>query len=649
MREIPLFLRRRRKHIALVTVVLLLLSVFYYLRSYYLLAGFPSLVITFLLCGIGVAKFFKRVLPYKDIVSYLTHALILGSLSSTIVLLFLGMLGMNYSNQALLVFFIMFSALNVIYFLVPTKGEDDSQLFRLPKVGVSEIFWLVLILIMFFFLFSLAIERYFPNWDSFTFWAVDAKYIYQNRSLRDSTFDIISNFSYSSLYPLNLFLSYVFFGGIYEQFSSLITVFYAFLSFLLLFDRISVVKSKVVKSLAYLSILVVLHAFLSAQNIIVSQYADVFVAFVVLFYSIVLLSPISEEDYFKRVLLLSFSSLLPYLTKSPYMIFTVLLFILWFLYDLPFLKKVSLKSFINWRFLVSFSAIVVFCLVLYFYQSQFGSSSMFPSVNVTTFILSDYVEYFFDLVKFVSSNYPFIFLLFGALALAFLQKLFEDRRYFFIAILFIILISINIFRYLVGLLSLSSMSLLRYLSISFFLIPLLLSNLSMPGEKRKYTDSMVTLLLFLFGNFLVLLVFFSYKLDFQLDPHTGRYQDFRFQEEYYDFAEEVKSKIRPEAKVMIIARVNNNLIGNNAAVPLFVRYYLSENSTGNRYMLPPEEIGSPIKEFHPDYLLLYEYDNFWENCKDVFTDGKSYLVPRRDFFITKNSCLVLGNVIEINP
>jgi hypothetical protein len=111
----------------------------------------------------------------------------------------------------------------------------------------------------------------------------------------------------------------------------------------------------------------------------------------------------------------------------------------------------------------------------------------------------------------------------------------------------------------------------------------------------------------------------------------------------------VKSKIRPEAKVMIIARVNNNLIGNNAAVPLFVRYYLSENSTGNRYMLPPEEIGSPIKEFHPDYLLLYEYDNFWENCKDVFTDGKSYLVPRRDFFITKNSCLVLGNVIEINP
>lgn len=650
MKDIILKIKNRRKHIALVSFMVILFIIFSLLRFKSFLANFPILILTFLFSGIGLAKFLKRTLSYKNTVTYLTYSLILGSLTTILVLLFLGMCGVEYTDQFLLIFFICFSVLNVTYFLIPKKDSEDLEIFKFPHLRIIDVVWLLLISLMFFFLFSLSVERYFPNWDSFTFWAVDAKYIYQNRILRDSNFDVINDFSYSSFYPLNIFLSYVFFGGIYEQFSSLITLYYAFLSFLLLSTKILVIKSNIVKSLSFLSVIVVLHAFLSVQNIIVSQYADVFSAFVVLFYSIVLTSPTSEKYYYQRFLLLFFSSLILYLTKSPYKILTILLLFIWLIYDLRFLRSKFLKLVTNWRFLVSLCFVGIFCGSLYLYQIQFRLPSILNSLSAMSkeLILADSIKYSFHVIKFLSGNLPFIFLISGILPFLFLERSFKDKRFIFIGIIFLALISINIFRYILLLLDLGSMSLLRYVSISFFLIPLLITKAKLVKMNTLFKDIVITLILLIMGVYVLLLVFFFNNLDFKLDAHSGRYQDFQFQESSYKIAERVLLTVEREDKVLITDKVNSG-VGNMAIPGIYIRYYLFDNSIGGQYSSSIENFPNFVNKTDPDYLLIVGYDDYWKDCNNFLETDKTYLIPIDKFIYDNESCPIEEGSYELNP
>lgn len=627
-------------------IVLLAIPVLLFLLSLILSKSFPllriiSLFLVFLISGMGWAKFFKETFKYENQLDFVINSLVLGTLLSVFLLLMLGMVGVVYTDTFLIVYFSVLSATSLLYTIFSKKDNDLEMAFD-KRIQLLDILWIAVFLLLFYLLVQICLEQYFPNWDSFTLWAVDARYLFENMRIRDATFDLLNNFSYSSLYPMYSFLIYKVLGSIHEQFASIITVYFSFLSCLLVFKRIYKQPSKRLKSFQYLFLLLIPIILLSIQNLIVTLYSDVFCSFLVLLFIVVLLKPKTTEDgYYKRLFLLPVIAISLYLAKSPYMIITVFLLLIFALYDIEYWIK-------NFQQLKKKYSIVLVILVLslfFFiplkYISQFQDISVAEVTSKVTRIasLKEYALYLESVIELVLGDAPYILFLYMAFfcSLAFGSFKVSRRTKYLLAVLVLGTLFIPLAFYVIKLRSLTSRSLLRYMGMSFFACSYALTYIRIRNSEKEGVLYNIVFILFtlLSGLFLLSQVYFKYNLDFKLEPHSGRYQDFRWQKDYYKIAETVKSHIPKDAKVLIVDEVNTQL-GNMRIPAIFVRYYLFKTSAGGQYTAPKEKISTTIKESNADYILILEYDGYWPECLDLSPKG-TYLIKKENLNFS-NAC-----------
>lgn len=641
----------RTPYTVVLLILLVLFLIFLLLTTKHPVFGVAQLVVLLVLSGLGVTKLLRNQLGYQDILSYMTNSLVFGSICVPFVLFILGLFGFHYTTGNIFIFFTILIALNILYVFF-TKNEED----RLPyikwenKKNWIDIFGLVLILIFFFLLVQICLEQYTPMWDSFTFWGVDAKYIFENRVLRTVEFDLLSSVSYSSYYPLLLFLSYLFMGGIFEQFSSLITVLFSFLAFLIIFNQVrnsSTVKNK---TLVYTSSIFALASFLFAQNIVLTQYADVFSSFLVLLFVIILLKgEIDVTSYYKRLLILLFICLVFYLIKYTYFTIALQLFIIWLFYDLTNLKKRVIEIMRDFKFWLVV-AVFVCCIVLSNnYLTLFKEVGNYGSlVNIAPHTLQDYLLYVFDLFKYLLNNLPLGSALFGLLITVFLFSFPRGKKvlFAFFSIVFVTLLPIG-FYILNFSQDFASMSLLRYVSIGFFSIPFFMSIVDTHSnvDNRLRIDYLSVVSMFIICSSLLFVVGHRYSLNLKITPNDGKYctaipKYCGIGEQAYKIAGKNGRILLMDSQDELSGRITNM---NNPGI--FVRYYLAENSVGRAYNTSEKQINELIDRFKPDYLLLLEYDGYFKGCNHTLELGKSYLIELREgqTFLEENKCFIEKN------
>ncbi|MGI6443882.1 MAG: hypothetical protein ACOX06_02645 [Candidatus Dojkabacteria bacterium] len=627
-------------------ILLLAIPVLLFLLSLILSKHFPlvriiSLILVFLFSGMGFAKFFKETFKYENQLDFVINSLVLGTFLSVFFLLMLGMIGVVYTDTFLIIFFSSLSVTSLLYTILSKKDSDLEKFFD-KRIQLLDILWALLFLLLFYLLTQICLEQFFPNWDSFTFWAIDAKYLFENMQLRDVSFNLLREVSYSSFYSFYFLLIYKVLGGIYEQFASIITVYFALLSCLLVFKRIYKQPSKRLKSFQYLFLLLVPIIFLSIQNIIVTLYVDIFCSFLVLLFTVVLLqSRVTVDEYYKRLFLLSVIATGLYLAKSPYMVVTIFLLLVFILYDI----KYWIKNFQQLKKQYGIVLVILLLGLLFAIQqkhlSQFNVAGIMETTSKLIRIasLKDYSVYIESVLKFIMENAPYIFFLYVAFfcSLAFGFFKVSRKTKYFLAILVLGTLFIPLFFYVIRLGGLTSKSLLRYMGISFFACSYAFTYMRIRSSKNKEIlyNTLFILFTILAGLFLLSQIYLKYNLNFKFEPHSGRYKDSKWQEGFYKIAEKAESYLPRGSKVLIVDEVGAQL-GNMAIPAIYVRYYMSNSSVGGQYTTPIEVISKTIEESAADYILVLGYDGYWSKCSSL-SIGETYLIKKEDLNFS-NAC-----------
>ncbi len=616
-----------------IPVLLFLLSLI--LSEYFPLVRIISLFLVFLISGMGFAKFFKETFKYDNQLDFIINSLVLGTFLSVLLLLILGVFGVVYTDTFLIVFFSVLSVVSLLYTIFSKKDSDLEKIFD-KRFQLLDVLWGSLFLLLFYFLIQICLEQFFPSWDSFTFWAVDAKYLFENLQLRDVSFNLLGEVSYSSFYPLYSFLVYKVLGGIYEQFASIITVFFSFLSCLLVFKRVYKQPSKKLKSFLYLFLLIVPIIFLSIQSVIVTLYSDVLCSFLVLLFAVVLLqSEVRVEVYYKRLLLLPVIAISLFLAKSPYGVVTAFLLLVFFLYDIRY----WIKNFQALKKQYKIVLVLLFLLFFFFvqqkYLSQFKDTNIVETTSEAIRIasLKEYALYVESVIKFILGDAPYILFLLIVFFCSLAFGSFEASRKnkYFLAILVLGTLFIPLFFYVIRLGSLTSRSLLRYMGMSFFTCSYALTYMRIKSSEKDGRLYNILFILFtlLSGLFLLSQTYLRYNLNLKLEPHSGRYQDSRWQKGYSSIAKKVESYLpSKDAKVLIIDEGNMRL-GNKGIPAIYVRYYMSNFSTGGQYSVSIEAISKTIEESATNYILILGYDGYWSECSNL-SKGETYLIRKDD-------------------
>lgn len=640
------FIKSKSRIFILLTIILVLLVTSFLLSKQFYIFGFSTLVILFTLSGLGFAKFLKNQLAFKDIVGYLTNALIFGIIANIIGLQISGLLGIEFSNVFLIYFWAFLALINIIYCLYSPYKDIDYQLPVISRKNGIDFIWFVLIMGFFFIIAQICLEHFIPNWDSFTFWGVDAKYLYENRTLRDSSFARLYDLPYSSVYPSLFFLTYVLLGGIYEQFASLISVLFAFLSFMLLFNRFRYQDNTLIKNISYLSIVFILTTFLTLQSILVSMYSEVFCSFLVLLFTLVLTrKKIEIDDYYKRFIILANLSFSFYLVKTPYFSITIPLIAIWLISDVIYFRKDILKVLKDREFILAtvFQGIFFYSMWRYISSLTFGTYATYLTQNIGA--IRDYVAYIFTLLSHIAENIPLILMLYGVFAMYFLVFLFKNRKVFLSSFVFVVVtfIPMGIFMYMLSN-DFMSKSLIRYISLGFFVLPYIFMSVKQ-NNFEKIQGVFSTLLTFSIAILCMYFIFFSYGLNLKIDLSSGSYIDAMPQ--HYYLAEKVKSFVGDEI-VTIVDETDEGSIGDVGVPSIYVKYYLFYNNSRSSYRVPVESFYQFYKEYDSDYLLILQYDGYWEECNNILKINSSYLVRKDNIdFDSGSSCPFESVLIEI--
>lgn len=579
--------------------------------------------------GIGFVAFFRKSLPIRNIITFFVYASFLGLFLNTSVIFLFGSLGVKLDNSFYFLYIICASIINLYLFIKNISEAEVSEYFRILDLDLLDFLWSAIFFIFIFVLINIGLEHYFPNWDSFTYWAIDAKYIFQNSSFRDENFNIIAH-SYLPFYPLQLNFVYLLYGEVVEQYSSLLTLYYGLLGGTLLYSFvIGSGKSFVKKSLLFLSIFIAIYSFLIIQGVLFSQYADVFLSVVVLFYFTILFrNNIEIESYWSRFLILLLLSVSLYLTKSNYSVITVVLLFFILIYDFKFLRDNFNRLSKNIALILSLLVIAVYSYFIYQYGQNFSTGDNIVSFTVSgiSWDIEPRFIFIFNLFAFVLGHIPIFsvsIVVFILLWIFLKEKYREDV----LKILLVFSIAIiPIVYYVITLGNLLDMSLLRYIGLIFFAIPylfsLILPEIQTIDKVKKYS---IVVLIICLSLLLLLKIKIEFGVDLNFSVHSGQYKNFIWQRDFYMIGERVKEVVPTGSEIMIMDQ-DEGVIGNTSMPVIILRYYLSDYSAGFQYRYPKELFYEYVESISPDYILIYTYDNYFEHCNSLLKDQGTYLI-----------------------
>lgn len=644
-----------------VLLVFLLLSL---VLTYVVSIVFPSLIFFNLiplatLLGIGSTIFLSEIFPIKNIFTFLVIALFLGLFINTVVIFFVGMTGFSIGLQFFMYYIPIIFFLNMGLFFWKGKEESIKSYVKNFKLELIDIIWLVVFTLLFVLLTSACLESFTPSWDSFTYWALDSKYIFEHSSFRDNNFLLLVN-NYLSFFPIQINYVYLLYGRIVEQSAGLLSLTYAFIGVSLISSYlIDIKKSSIKKSLLYLGCVAAIYTFFVTHYVLISIYADLFLSIVVLIYALVLFNKkYTIKNYWKRFLILILLSLTLYFTKTHYLVLSLFLLMFYFLFDFKILYK-NFKEIIKtpW-FVISILLLTVYLLFVRKFALSVSNEGDFVS-SVTSKILIDGSIFtgLKSVIKQLLSRSPlFALSIFVYTTLSVFVKR-GLNWHDVVKILFIgILMGFAMSLYVLNILNISDLSMLRYLGLIFFVIPLLFIGIlpSLDIEIRWQK------ILIIFAILIVplLVVFQVYKetlFDLKFTPHSGSYSAFGYtynklginryfypQEEYYNLSKEVLKIIPRNSDLMVLDYVDEqNQVANTFPPGLFIRYYLSDNNLGGPYSCVPDSCYGYLLNMKPDYLLVYSYGDYWDECKGVLEKDKTYLIKldKSGLFQNNGSCV----------
>ncbi len=601
------------------------------------------------LLGRVIYRKFSAIWPDAHPIDILFFSSIFGFMCLPLVMLFWGHLGLRIDLSTVL----------LCDLLVLIALRDTTRNSPGASPGAARMcFFLFPVGIIFAFLFLVDLSVFFAPWDHFSFWLLDAKLIFRGQKLVDNG-DVQDFFVRSSYYPIQAAMLYFFSGRVVEQFSGLITTIYGlFGAYLCL--RFSQGKSWVVGLLALAVLTCVLTSFVDNQALIFTYYVDLTTAFYALFFTFVLLSPVSQASQMAlRVSLLSIILGVLFLLKEEHYIYVFLLGAIWVCYDLYANKAIVRETFSEKRSRTSILGYV--CLALVFWLAKFyyhtrvhlipngpydlsesrtrvvltllmgdlgsiwpifalqaacvaqrmarraffsrpfvawGVKIIFFGVLLTFlwFAAPSYSAYQLDkayasqVFSALYTTHWYIGLVFACLLVSEVMALLWTRRLslrsLLLTIIILVIASGPVIHYLLSRPSLVSQSLLRYVSVPFFVLVLLAVEVGQRSYRSRVVGPVfcLSLLGFCFWRFLAV---DAPRLIKHYAPSVatigrGEYSEFRWQQAYHAQAQGVKKRIRGGRLVVCQLLTEDGRCSNSDMPGIIHRYHLAEVAKGGQ-------------------------------------------------------------------
>ena len=587
---------------------------------------FAFLTISF---GFAPAYYFRNAFNFKNIIGWVIHAGVLGLLFIPFLFLILGWLKINIVFEYSVFFLYLCSLIGIssLFFL----AEEDNIKSTLNFDDIHKIDSLILFLFLGFtaFLTLINFNSIHIHWDTFTFWGLDAKYIFEQNQLRDITFntDVIIH-RYTSFYPLYYSIIYDLYGGIYEQYAAWINIYTNLLAMLLIY-RYVLNKGVIHKFIVSASTLIVSYSAITIMKMF-SMYADILSAFLLLVFYLILVNNAKKtiDTYWFRIALLLLIAISFYLIKSHYIYFTVLLIGVLSLYDWKFLSDnfrilVRRKSF--WLSLLGIS---ILWIMRYIYFSKIGGVSNSKDVD-SSFIFSiqstpinSLIEYLVELLEYMIRGTPYFLGLWWITLCSILFVKEINKKYIFIFSSAILIFLIPVASYLMRQHDLQSGSLSRYSAMVMYLFPLAISYVHIESNRLKQITSIIIFSIILFYVSLNIVWPIPLKEKFSLSDGTLQ----SGLTKYDQHARRVIEITGSDARILIADDIPGEKISNMLVPSIFIRYFMMYNSVGSQYTKPTSSLYDYAKENKSDYILLLSYANSIDQCEELFTTEHDYLI-----------------------
>lgn len=608
-----------------------------------------ELGLIFMLVGMAPAYYLRNIFPFRNIVGWLTNASMFGLIFIPLFFLFFGWLHLNFvfSYSINLLRFLAIVSLLVIVLFVKRDFLKEYISFR----GLTFFDYLFYGLI-FVFTAILTLQNmtnYYPRWDVFTYWGLDAKYIFNFNKLHDLDLDVFWFFRKESSFLTILYsLVYDLYGRVVEQFASWLNIFMMTTSMLLVYNL--AYKKSVFQKLIVVTALIVVGFTADDTAFMFSLYGDLISAFLFLVFVLLLTADYEyrPNNYGVRLLVVLLIPLSLYLVKSRFLFLTIGLPIVLVMHDHQVLRK-------EWKNIIRTPAFILSLVVLVllgglfinFQNNVMGGYTL--ATGVSTFLhssknsLGSYFTYTKDLIyKLLNfSRYVTMLWIVAVAAILFVKHPLRNKKYSFSYALMIFGFLIFVLAYINRQVSMNSGSLIRYTSLVMFLIPSLFVYPEFQIPKRiegeKFSNLDVSILRSIFLSVLVFAIggLFNGKIK-QVAPVN---QDFTFVGGSYadllsyhsSLAEKVLGIVEEDARILIADDfLDSNRVMNQNQTSIFIRYYLMNNSVGGQYLTTLNQTIPLAKRYQADYLLLLSYENSFPSCENMLEAGKDYLIRLDD-------------------
>ena len=657
-----LLIKNKIKIATLLLISLLGVSL-YFIGNIFVSLRFFILVPIAILLGLGFTALFKTVFPIKNIITFFSISLFLGLFLNTIVIFILGSMGLVLNECMILTCSAVSLLLNNFLFLKFLGEQELRGYIKSIKLELVDSIFFLLLLLLIIPMVNICLEAYFPLWDSFTFWAVDAKYIYENSHFRDSNFVFLAN-NYLSFFPLQIHFVYLLYGKIVEQTASLLSILYAFTGGMIVYSYILDLKRTAIKkSLLYLSVFAAIYSFYLIHFLIFSIYADLFTAVIALVYIILIFNDNWEiADYWKRLILITLLSVSIYFTKTHFLVFTILLLLFFLFYD----RKVLLDKFRNikecHKEILAILSIISIIIVVGLYAKTISNETQFivgtvKQITMGTSIARNILNVGYQFITRIPLFVLTIIILFVHF---FFQsggiQTKESYKIFFI----LLIVSFPSALYICGVFPFEDSSLLRYAGLSYFLIPyIFISIFPDVNIKIKWQRMLAVLIIFLSQALITYKVFYETGFDLNFSPSSGSYKDFSTRDnsginrdfathsDVYSLSEKIKQIIPSDSSLFLVTYDHlNKLVTDNFPPVFFMRYYLIEYNKVGSFACEPELCPGLYVSSDIDYLVVYSYQNYWPLCDEVLKKDTTYLINLNVLDYEEGQCLAEdGNYI----
>ncbi len=641
---------KRKKYLFLVLGVMVLVYLFIKVLTFYahslIVLEFAFLVLVF---GLAPAYFFRKVFRFENMAGWLVNSSVLGILIIPFLFIVFGWLGLNLVFTYSVPFLYSCALLGLVLLFVFTDDVSVRNYFNWGKtVYVDAVFYIILICYTGVLTLLNFHDVYF-HWDTFTFWGLDAKYIFQLNHLRDSSADVFGSFRYTAYYPVYYSIIYDLYESVAEQYANWINVLLNFLALLLVYNN-TLRKNVVQKSLVVTLLIFISYAAISAVYMF-SMYADVLSAFNLLLFMVVLTTDYDLElkNYSKRMGLLLLSAISLYFIKSPFIFLTGLLSFFYILYDLKFLlsnyKALLIRSDI---WLVIALIAVLYLMRSYYFTTvvQVGSNTPMSDLYLPRFTsLYSTLEYGVGMISWLFNKSPYLVGLWclGVGSVFIAPKQLFNKNYYFIYWVLLIVVFSYCASYTINQTDLSSSSLLRYCAIVMYLIPLMLSYMQIEFSPIKSLVLMALCIIVSTYTFVKTMTPMPLYEPFALS--TGSYNVVLKKEA--KIAEKTLLISGDDARILIADDLTTgNIVSNMYMDAMFVRYLLMFNSVGGQYVIPVESLQEYALKHNADYILLLSYADTLSHCEEVFDTGHNYLISvNKDKFPDLDGCAFSGDQV----